>query len=75
MVRQMTATEAKAKFLALLDEIEKGEEFEITRHGHVVARIAPARGPHRLWGMHAGIVKSIAKDEDLYSTGETWNAM
>ena len=75
MNRHMTATEAKAKFLALLDAVEKGEEFEITRHGKVVARIAPARGPHRLRNMHAGLVWSNAKDEDLYSTGKVWNAM
>jgi prevent-host-death family protein len=71
----MTATEAKAKLLSLLDAVEKGEEFEITRYGKVVARLAPARGPHRLRGMHAGLVKSTVKDEDLYSTGEIWNAM
>jgi prevent-host-death family protein len=75
MNRQITATEAKAKFLALLDEIEKGEEIEITRHGKVVARIGPARGPHKLLGMHKGKVKILAKPEELYSTGETWNAM
>jgi prevent-host-death family protein len=75
MNRQITATEANAKFLALLDEIEKGEEIEITRHGKVVARIGPARGPHKLLGMHAGMGWSTAKDEDLYSTGEVWNAM
>lgn len=75
MVRQITATEAKAKFLALLDDVEKGDEIEITRHGKLVARIAPARGPHKLWGMHAGIVSSSADDTELYSTGETWNPM
>jgi prevent-host-death family protein len=75
MVRQITATEAKAKFLALLKEIEQGEEVEITRRGKVVARIAPARGKHRLMGMHAGQVFSSSRDEDLFSTGETWNAM
>jgi len=75
MVRQITATEAKAKFLALLDDIERGEEVEITRHGHVIAKIAPARGPHKLWGMHKGMGWSSPNDEDLYSTGEVWNAM
>ncbi|MBA3403922.1 MAG: type II toxin-antitoxin system prevent-host-death family antitoxin, partial [Gemmatimonadaceae bacterium] len=29
----MTATEVKAKILALLDEVEAGEEIEITRRG------------------------------------------
>jgi antitoxin (DNA-binding transcriptional repressor) of toxin-antitoxin stability system len=30
MTRQMTATEVKAKLLALFDEVERGEEIEIT---------------------------------------------
>jgi len=75
MIRQMTAKEAKAEFFALLDEIANGEEFEITRDGRVVARITPVRKPHKLWGMHAGKGIILAKDEDLYSTGEPWNAM
>ncbi len=40
MTRTMTASEAKAKLLALLDDVEKGEAFEITRHGVVVARLS-----------------------------------
>jgi prevent-host-death family protein len=41
MTRIMTATEAKAKLLAVLDEVESGEEIEITRHGVTIARILP----------------------------------
>ncbi len=33
----MTATEVKAKILALLDEVASGDEVEITKHGRVVA--------------------------------------
>lgn len=46
MARQISATEAKAKLLALLDEVEAGEEAEITRRGVIIARLAPRpRGP------------------------------
>lgn len=72
MIRRLTATEAKAKLLALLDEVEKGEEFEITRHGATIARLAPARGPHSLKGRFAGVAMSAGKDEDLFSTGVSW---
>lgn len=74
MTRKVTATQAKAKLLALLDEVEEGEEIEITRHGLTVARLAPARGPHALKGKFAGVTTSTASDEDLFSTGDVWNA-
>jgi prevent-host-death family protein len=69
----MTATEVKAKLLALLDEVEEGEEIEITRHGRTVARLAPARGPHALKGMFAGVARSNASDEEIFSTGVDWD--
>jgi prevent-host-death family protein len=73
MTRIMTATEAKAKFLALLDEVEAGDEIEITRHGITIARLAPARGLHALKGKFAGVTTSSDNDEDLFSTGDVWN--
>ena len=73
MTRKMTATEVKTHILAVLDEVEAGEEIEITRHGRTVARLAPARGPHALRGRFAGIAMSVSDDEQLYSTGETWD--
>lgn len=69
----MTATEVKARILALLDDVEAGDEIEITRHGRTVARLAPARGPHALRGRFAGVAMSVSDDEQLYSTGETWD--
>jgi prevent-host-death family protein len=69
----MTATQVKAKLLALLDEVEAGEEIEITRHGLTVAKLTPARGPHALEGRFAGIAMTAASDEELYSTGESWD--
>jgi prevent-host-death family protein len=73
MARRLTATEVKAKLLALLDEVELGEEIEITRHGQTVARLAPARGPHALKGRFTGVAMSAADDDELFSTGATWD--
>lgn len=74
MTRKMTATETKAKILALLDEVAGGDEVEITKHGRPVARLVPARGPHSLKGKFAGIAVTAVDDEDLFTTGVSWNA-
>ncbi len=73
MVRKVTATEAKAKILALLDEVAAGDEVEITKHGRTVARLVPASGPHSLKGALAGVAMSAAEDEELFTTGAPWN--
>ena len=70
----LTATEVKAKILALLDEVADGETVEITKHGRPVARLVPARGPRSLKGLFAGRVSTAAADEELFSTGERWDA-
>lgn len=74
MTRQMTATQVKAHILSLLDEVADGDEIEITKHGRTVARLVPASGGHALRGSFAGIAVSNATDEELFSTGEVWNA-
>ncbi len=73
MDRTLTATEVKAKLLALLDDVQDGEEIGITRHGRVIARLTPARGPHALRGKLAGVASTNASDEELFSTGVTWD--
>ena len=72
VTRQMTVTEVKAKLLALLDEVERGEEIEITRHGLTVARLTALKGPHALEGRFAGVAMSAASDDDLFTTGAPW---
>jgi prevent-host-death family protein len=42
-MRTMTATEASRKFSDLLDAVERGETFTITRGNRAVAEIGPAR--------------------------------
>jgi prevent-host-death family protein len=73
MARKMTATEAKAKILALLDEAGAGEEIEITKHGRVVALLVPATGAHSLRGAAAGVAMTAAEDDDLFTTGAAWD--
>jgi prevent-host-death family protein len=73
MTRIMTASEAKAKILSLLDEVAAGEEIEITKHGRVVARLVPASGPSALRGSLRGRARSAADEDRLFTTGATWN--
>ncbi|MGH3116251.1 MAG: type II toxin-antitoxin system Phd/YefM family antitoxin [Gaiellales bacterium] len=72
MAKRLTATEAKAKILALLDEVAAGDEVEITKHGRTVARLVPAVGPHALKGSLASVAMTVADDEELFSTGQAW---
>jgi prevent-host-death family protein len=73
MTRKLTATEVKAKILGLLDEVAAGEEIEITKHGRTVAKLVPATGPSALKGRLAGVAASAAEDEDLFTTGVSWD--
>ncbi|CAN5517737.1 type II toxin-antitoxin system Phd/YefM family antitoxin [soil metagenome] len=73
MTRQMTATDVKARILALLYDVAAGDEIEITRHGRTVARLTAATGPHSLKGLFAGVAMSAADDDDLFATGASWD--
>ena len=72
MTRQVTATQAKAQILALLDDVASGEEIEITKHGRTVARLVPATGPAALRGCFAGVARSDSDDARLFTTGAAW---
>ncbi len=73
MTRRVTATEAKAKILALLDEVADGEELEITKHGRTVARLVPPVGAQSIRGRLAGVAMTAVQEEDLFTTGTAWN--
>ena len=66
---KMTATEVKAKFLALLDDFAAGEEVEITKHGRTIARLVAATGPNALKGSLVGLAVTASNEEELFSTG------
>jgi prevent-host-death family protein len=74
MAKQVTATDAKATILRLLDEAEAGEEIEITRRGRPVARLVPALGARSLEGSFEGVAMTAVDEEQLFSTHEAWNA-
>jgi prevent-host-death family protein len=73
MVTQLTATEVKARILSLLDDVAAGDEIVITKRGRPVARLVPAARPHALRGKVAGVAMTAADDDDLFTTGETWD--
>lgn len=41
-MKHIQASEAKAKFAELLDQVERGETLVITRHGKPIAHLQPA---------------------------------
>lgn len=40
-MKTVSASEAKAKLLHLLDDVERGESVILTRHGRPIARLIP----------------------------------
>lgn len=52
-MRTIQASEAKAKFLKILDEVERGDSILVTRHGKPVARISPEQPVDRAELNHA----------------------
>jgi len=63
---------SKAKILSLLDDVAAGQEVEITKHGRTVARLVPAAGPHALKGSLVGVAMTAGREEDLFTTGASW---
>jgi prevent-host-death family protein len=74
MAKQVTATDAKATLLRLLDDAAAGDEIEITRHGRPVARLIPASGARSLKSSFDGVAVTAVEEEQLFSTGEAWDA-
>jgi len=74
MAKNMTATEARAQLLTLLDEVAAGEEVEITKHGRTVARLVPATGPHSLRGLLQGVATTAGEnEEEVFTTSAAWD--
>lgn len=46
-MRQIQASEAKTRFLQLLDDVERGDTLIITRHGRHIAQLIPVAGAER----------------------------
>ena len=54
-MKRLGAYEAKTHLSRLLDEVERGESFAITKHGRPVALLVPAAG-----GSQLSVAKAIA---------------
>ncbi len=61
------AFEAKTKLSALLDQVESGEEVQITRHGKPIARIV--RASNQLPNSAADLMARINRVADKHTLG------
>ena len=78
-MREVGAFEAKNTLSALLDEVERGEEVTITRHGREVARLVPPKGvvsrdaarkaAERIRQMRRGVTLRGIRPKDLINEG------
>jgi prevent-host-death family protein len=74
MVVSYGSAEFKAHCLRILDEVaESGQSVLLTKRGRPVARLVPvvASAPLPVFGLLKG---SVQWTDNLYSTGEPWNA-
>ena len=71
--RVVTATEFKAKCLALLDEVEEsGGTITVTKRGRAVATVGPAK--KRPWKSSKGILEGKVKIVgDIVNTNFEWD--
>lgn len=71
-MKEITATNFKARCLALLDDVaESGAELIITKRGRPVARVAQIDSG----GSMLGTVSVLVDDDELMEPiGEGWNA-
>ena len=71
--RIVSATEFKAKCLALLDEIEdQGSSITVTKRGRPVATVVPAKKP--VWKSPKGVLEGKIKIVgDIVDTSYLWD--
>jgi prevent-host-death family protein len=70
-LREITATQFKAKCLRLLDEVaESGETLVITKHGRPVARVEPPLRPDDLQG---SMKVNMSDEELIYFSMGPWD--
>lgn len=70
-MKRITATQFKARCLALLDEAATGEEIIVTKHGRPVARVVAAETPADLSG---SVTFHVDDDAFVAPLDEEWEA-
>ncbi|GMV16790.1 MAG: hypothetical protein AMXMBFR56_50140 [Polyangiaceae bacterium] len=76
-MKKVAAAKFKATCLSLMDRVaQTGEPLEITKRGKVLVRLVPAsaRGRTSIFGAARASILHLAPDEELFSTGATWDA-
>jgi len=71
-MKELTAVEAKVRFGAVLDAVERGEEIVVTRNGKPVARITPAEPDMAARRAAAEKLKDFGKGRKL---GMDWRVL
>jgi prevent-host-death family protein len=70
--RTVSASEFKAKCLAMLDEVAAtGEEIVITKHGRPVAQVSAANAPASL---HGSVTFEVSDEELIEPLEVEWDA-
>ena len=69
-MKTLQFTEAKARFSAVLDDVERGEVINITRHGKTIARIVRPEDDDRM-RKHEAVRKLQEWRKTLPKTGVT----
>lgn len=69
-MREIKASEFKAKCLKVLDSVAAGEEVLVTKRGRPVARLLPPEKPADL----RGSVTYLVSDEELIASTMPWEA-
>ena len=73
-MQTMGAFEAKTLFSSLLEQVEQGEEFLITRHGHPVAKLMSVKS-HGRKHVHGTIQRLKALSQTNTLDGLDWKAL
>ena len=74
-MREIGAFAAKNTLGSLLDEVERGEEIVITRHGRPVARLVPPSTPASQSQAAAAMERIRARAVQLGLGDLTWQAL
>jgi prevent-host-death family protein len=78
-MKRVAAGKFKATCLKLMDQVAAtGEPVEITKRGKALVRLVPAQDEdarrETIFGAAAHRILFLAEDEELFSTGEVWDA-
>jgi prevent-host-death family protein len=78
-MRKVAAAQFKATCLKVMDRVAAtGEPIEVTKRGKPLVRLVPAEAEGKtsrsIFGAAKHRILYLAPDEELFSTGEAWDA-